>query len=71
MPKIGEFCSSNIARFLLMILIALVLLALVFFFFFYASGRRSIEHTYGPNSDVIYPQAVLQYRPPPLLPLSS
>ena len=54
MPKVGEFCSSNVARFLLGTLIVLILLALVFFFFFYASGRRSIERSPGPNSRVIY-----------------
>ena len=39
MARIGEFCSSNITRFLLMIFIGLALVVAVGAWFFYSPGR--------------------------------
>lgn len=39
MPTLGEFCSSNIARFLLAIVIVIAVILIVGVVFFYSPGR--------------------------------
>ena len=46
MPRIGEFCPSNIARLLLGVVIAVTLVTAIGVWIFYSPGRgASIEHS--------------------------
>jgi hypothetical protein len=46
MPRIGEFCPSNIARLLLGVVIAVTLVTAIGVWIFYSPGRgSSIEHS--------------------------
>jgi hypothetical protein len=45
MPRVGEFCPSNIARLLLVVVIGVVLVAALGVWLFHSPGRgTSIEH---------------------------